>query len=108
MRAKVCNTGDRACEGCRGGEEGSGGGGKGLSVGTGIHHFDGIRVPPCNAQGNLPSGDGPNWHLGKLKPWQHQQAVQLGKQYKAGAMAQSDPFKKLFGLEEACKMFNKV
>ena len=84
------------------------GGGQGLSVGTGIHHFDGIRVPPCNAQGNLPSGDGPNWHLGKLKPWQHQQAVQLGKQYKAGAMAQSDPFKKLFGLEEACKMFNKV
>ena len=47
------------------------------------------------AAGNLPETNDPNWHLGKLRPWMHHQAVELGKQYKGQAERETDPFKKV-------------
>ena len=88
-------------------------------------------------QGRLPE-DTPNWHLNKLKPWKTPDAMALGNKHKLDALSLSDPFKKvmavvspvtrtasssvvhhnynfhtnynsqIMGLEEACKMFNKV
>eukprot|EP00798_Chlamydomonas_sp_ICE-L_P021255 gene21255-28173_t len=58
-------------------------------------------------QKKLPANE-PDWHLGKLKPWQGPDAMALGKKYRANAASIQDPFKKVFELEEACKMFNKV
>lgn len=58
-------------------------------------------------QGKLPADD-PNWHLGKLKPWMGPQAMARGNDIKAKAASLQDPFKKVFELEEACKMYNRV
>mmetsp|Transcript_28965 Transcript_28965/g.81572 ORF Transcript_28965/g.81572 Transcript_28965/m.81572 type:complete len:262 (-) Transcript_28965:422-1207(-) len=58
-------------------------------------------------KGRLPE-DTPNWHLNKLKPWKAPDALSLGNQHKQRAGTVADPFKKVFELEEACKMYNKV
>ena len=45
-------------------------------------------------QGKLPESSS-NWHLGKLKPWMHREAIDLGKKLKREAEAQPDPFQKV-------------
>ena len=44
--------------------------------------------------GKLPESS-PNWYIGKLMPWMHHEAVDLGKKLKKDAEAQTDPFKKV-------------
>lgn len=58
-------------------------------------------------QNLLPKND-PNWHLAKLKPWMGPEAFALGVQYQESAAKNPDPFKKVFELEEAAKMFNRL
>ena len=58
-------------------------------------------------QNKLPEKD-PNWHIGRLKPWMVEDAMNLGLQYKEAGMTHRDPFQRVQQLEEACKMFNKV
>ena len=53
------------------------------------------RYNDMRAKGKLPDTS-PNWHLGKLKPWMHHEAVDLGKKLKKEAEAQTDPFKKVW------------
>jgi len=64
----------------------------------------------CRAfsQGVISKEEDPNWHMKKLKPWKVRDAMALGHKYKQNAAGITDPFKKVFELEEACKMFNRV
>lgn len=68
-------------------------------------HF--YRYQEMRDRGQLPP-DKPNWALGKLMPWQAEEALKMGSKHKQAAMMSKDPFKKLDEYNEACRMFNQV
>lgn len=66
------------------------------------------RWKEMGKKGLLPKDDDVNWHLKKLKPWRLGDAMSRGYKFKQNAANITDPFKKVFELEEAAKMFNRV
>lgn len=65
------------------------------------------RWNDLKAKGVLPP-DKPNWALGRLMPWQTNQALALGQAAQTRAQVARNPFEKIAAYDEACRMYNQV